>query len=264
MMFLLQQSTNNGPQYPTIATLAVLTLFTVALCFYYSKALKKSVSYDSLPKVAFLIFITIQWLKRNTYQILGKSYKKAVPFFLYIIVIFWFSSVMSITGLQPLGGSVAICFSLAAVVFVGTVLSGIIHRGYRFFGDYFFWIKIKGKKMIPIFDPLKLIGEISKILSLACRVWGNTLAGALILFLLYHGAKSLFSNPLSSYVGATIAPFFVFPLHIYFDIIHGGIQTYIFIVLTMSYWALARHGEGVSEKVNYDVEPEKVPQHNVH
>lgn len=146
--------------------------------------------------------------------------------------------------------------SLALVVFLGTVMSGIIYRGHRFFGDYVIWIRAAGKKVFPLLDPLKLVGELSRVLSLSFRLWGNTLAGSLILFVVYHFTHDMFLSNNVDYLGPIMLPFFVLPLHIYFDVVGGTIQPMIFMLLTMCYWSLARHGEGASER-NYDVQPEE-------
>lgn len=238
-----------------ITTMLVLTCLLCCLCFYYSKSLKRAKNYDSIPTIAFLMFIAIQWIKKNTYQIIGKSYKIAVPFFIYIISLFWFSNIISILGFESLGNNLVVPASLAAVVFIGTIISGIVHRGYQFFGDYVVWLRIKGQKVLPIVDPLKFIGEISKILSLTFRLWGNTLAGSLILFVIYSFTEGLFQQGGIEYIGPILIPLFVFPVHIYFDVIDGTLQPMIFLILTMCYWAMARHGEGSSDK-NYDVQPE--------
>lgn len=243
--------------FGSIATLIFLTVFMCSLCFYYSKSLKKIRSYSELSRISFLIFVSIQWIRRNTYQILGPQYKKAVPFFICIISMFWFSNIISILGFKPLGSRIEIPACFALIVFIGTIISGLVYRGIHFFGDYFVWIKRKGKKIFPILDPLKLLGEVSKLLSLTCRLWGNTLAGSLILFVAYQFAQGMLSNENISYLGPILIPLFVFPLHIYFDIIDGSIQPLIFMILTMCYWAMARHGEGVSNEVSYDSDPEK-------
>ncbi|WP_216083276.1 FoF1 ATP synthase subunit A [Candidatus Mycoplasma haematohominis] len=238
-----------------IVTMLTLTFLMCGLCIYYSYSLKKATSYQKIPTVAFLMFIAIQWIKKNTYQIVGKSYKVAVPFFIYIISLFWFSNIISILGFDSLGNTLVVPASLALVVFLGTIISGLVHRGYRFFGDYVVWLRIKGQKIFPIVDPLKFVGEISKILSLTFRLWGNTLAGSLILFVVMSFTEGLFKQGGIEYMGPILIPLFVFPLHIYFDVIDGTIQPLIFMVLTMCYWAMARHGEGSSDK-NYDVQPE--------
>lgn len=234
-----------------MVTLLVLTILLALTANYYYDAIRSAKDYSDLPRLAFLIFLVIQWIKRNAYQICGKAYHKAVPFFIYIMALFWFSNVISIIGFDSIGTSLVVPVSIAIVVFGGTVVIGIMNRGFRYFGDYLFWIKYKKRKIFGIPDPLKILGELSKVVSLACRLWGNTLAGSLILFCIYQATGSLFKHTGTEYLGLYLAPLFLFPFHIYFDLVDGTIQPMIFMLLTMCYWAIAQRAEGapVEEKL---------------
>ena len=75
----------------------------------------------------------------------------------------------------------------------------------------------------PIFLPINLIGEISKPVSLAFRLFGNMLGGVIILEFAY-----------------TLLPFllrFIVPdiLHAYFDLFAGTLQAFVFTVLSLTF-----------------------------
>lgn len=78
----------------------------------------------------------------------------------------------------------------------------------------------------PFLVPMNLIGEIATPISLAFRLFGNVLSGAIVMTLLY------------SMLGV-FAPVITPVLHSYFDIIAGLLQTFIFAMLTMVYIAMA-------------------------
>nr|WP_045118470.1 FoF1 ATP synthase subunit a [Mycoplasma haemocanis] len=230
----------------------VLTLIFLLVSRYYAKAVERAEDYSSLPGLAFLIFMVINWIKRNTYQICGEAYERVAPFFIYIMSFFWFSNIISIIGFDSIGTSIVVPAFLALVVFLGTVVTGMVYRGIHYFGDYLHWVKYKNKKIIPIVDPLKVIGELSKILSLACRLWGNTLAGSLIIFIVYKFSENLFNQSDVDFLGLLLIPLFVFPIHLYFDVVDGTIQPLIFMLLTMCYWGLAQRADGPSKEYKHN------------
>lgn len=71
-----------------VVTMALLTTLLCFLCFYYSRSIRGCTSYEKMPRITFLMYVAIQWIRKNTYQIIGKSYSKVVPFFVYIIAFF--------------------------------------------------------------------------------------------------------------------------------------------------------------------------------
>ena len=94
---------------------------------------------------------------------------------------------------------------------------GVRYRGREYIFSFF--------RPFPLFLPVNLIGELARPISISFRLFGNMLAGLIMMSLIY-----------------TLAPFFatfIFPaaLHVYFDIFAGAIQTYIFVTLSMSFVA---------------------------
>ena len=85
---------------------------------------------------------------------------------------------------------------------------------------------------VPFLLPLNIIGEIAKPISLSFRPFGNILGGAVIMALLYQflGWLSSLIPGVSIPIGQLIIPV---PLHLYFDLFSGFIQTTVFIFLTM-------------------------------
>ena len=76
----------------------------------------------------------------------------------------------------------------------------------------------------PIFLPMNIIGEMAIIISLSFRMFGNILAGLIILGLLY--------NMLPWWALAVGLPA---ALHVYFDLFAGVLQAFIFCMLSMSF-----------------------------
>ncbi len=71
----------------------------------------------------------------------------------------------------------------------------------------------------PIVAPFKLIADLAVPISLGCRLYGNVLAGVIIMGMIY-----------------SIIPLVVpAALSIYFTLFHALVQTYIFVTLTLSF-----------------------------
>ena len=138
----------------------------------------------------------------------------------------WFFTVFAFILFSNLSGIVmrpptadwAVTFALAFATFILIQYAGIRYdpKGY-----------VKGlTRPIFLFLPINIIGEFARPVSLSFRLFGNVLGGAILVGLLYNVAPvfTRFAVPI--------------PLHIYFDIIMGILQTYIFTVLSLSFIGL--------------------------
>lgn len=82
----------------------------------------------------------------------------------------------------------------------------------------------------PLFLPLKILEKVTPILSLSLRLFGNITAGVIIMELVYGALRSL---------SVFAMAFIPVPLHFYFDIFDGFLQTMVFVILTMEFTANA-------------------------
>ena len=72
-----------------------------------------------------------------------------------------------------------------------------------------------------IFFPINLIGEVATVVSLSLRLYGNIMAGTVMITLYYT------MIPIFAKIGIPAA------LHAYLDVFSGAIQAYVFTMLTM-------------------------------
>ena len=122
-----------------------------------------------------------------------------------------------IPGFEPPTGSLSTTVALAACVFIAVPLFGIADRGA---GGY---LKTYLEPTIVML-PFNLIGELSRTLALAVRLFGNMMSGAMIVAILL-----------------TITPF-VFPIVMtLLGLLTGMVQAYIFSILAAVYIAAATH-----------------------
>lgn len=98
---------------------------------------------------------------------------------------------------------------LTTIAFVGT---SIKHNG--------LWGYLKGfAAPIPVMLPLNIVGEIAKPLNISVRLFGNMFAGSVIMALLYMACPWVIPAP----------------LHLYFDLFSGLVQSFVFVTLSMVY-----------------------------
>jgi F-type H+-transporting ATPase subunit a len=140
----------------------------------------------------------------------------------FIGTIFLFIAVANILtivpGYMPPTGSLSTTAALAICVFVAVPLYGILERGVSgYLKNYI--------QPTPFMLPFNIIGELSRTLALAIRLYGNVMSGAVIVGILI-----------------SVAPF-VFPVVMrLLGLLTGLIQAYIFAVLAMVYIASATGG----------------------
>lgn len=146
----------------------------------------------------------------------GQDSRPYLPFigtlFLFIVV----SNVLGIVpGVHPPTGSLSTTAALAICVFVAVPVFGIRRQG---LGQYLRQYLQPSIVMLPF----NVIGELSRTLALAVRLFGNVMSGTIIAALLLG-----------------IAPLF-FPVAMQaFGLVIGVIQAYIFAILAMIYIASA-------------------------
>jgi F-type H+-transporting ATPase subunit a len=122
-----------------------------------------------------------------------------------------------IPGIRPPTADWSMTLALALVTFVLTHAIGVKFRKGEYLKSFF--------KPMFLFFPINLIGELARPISISFRLFGNMLAGLIMMSLLYAMAP-LFAR-------------FVLPsaLHAYFDVFAGVLQTYIFVTLSLSFIA---------------------------
>ena len=136
----------------------------------------------------------------------------------YVITLMAFiflSNISGVFGLRAPTADFGTTFALALITFVMIEYAWIKSNGIRFVKDLF--------EPFPIFFPVNVISEFATPVSMSLRLFGNVLAGTIMISLWY-----------------TLLPWFMklgIPsfLHVYFDLFSGAIQTYVFGMLTMTF-----------------------------
>ncbi len=140
---------------------------------------------------------------------------KGIPYRNYLGTLFAFlliSNLSGLLGLRPPTADYGVTLGLGLITFTLVQFNNIRYNKFGAFTDLF--------KPLPFLFPINFIGEIATPISLSLRLFGNVLAGTVIMALIY----GLLSQVAILWPGI---------LHVYFDIFSGAIQAYVFCMLTM-------------------------------
>ncbi|NCQ35340.1 F0F1 ATP synthase subunit A [bacterium] len=120
-----------------------------------------------------------------------------------------------VPGYQPPTGSLSTTAALAICVLIAVPLFSITRRGLRGYLKSYL-------QPSPFMLPFNIIGELSRTIALAVRLYGNVMSGTVIVGILI-----------------SVAPFFFPILMQVLGLLTGLIQAYIFAILAMVYIASA-------------------------
>jgi F-type H+-transporting ATPase subunit a len=87
-------------------------------------------------------------------------------------------------------------------------------------------------------NPINIAGQFAPLISISFRLWGNIFAGSLIIAMVLSATSSTVDSILPFEFFDFFGLFALLPLHLYFDILSGVIQTLVFCLLTMVYWKM--------------------------
>jgi F-type H+-transporting ATPase subunit a len=184
----------------------------------------------SLSRWQNLLEILVKGMYDQITAITRRESYRYLPFigtlFLFIMV----SNLLNVVPFyDPPTGSLSTTVGLALCVFIATPVFGIMESGTRvYFSSYI--------KPVVFMLPFNIIGEISRTVALAVRLFGNIMSGSMIAAILLSVIPLLF-------------PVFMHAL----GLITGLVQAYIFAVLAAVYIASAtRAHKGETKNVTTD------------
>jgi F-type H+-transporting ATPase subunit a len=143
---------------------------------------------------------------------IGKHWRYVAPLTLTLALYVLISNISGIIALDTPTKYTSITFSLSIVSFFIVQSTGFLSLRFKHFLGIF-------KPLAPM-APLNIISDVTPILSMSLRLFGNIASGALILTLIYKvtGWASIFITPFA---------------HLLFDIAFGLVQTLVIVLLTI-------------------------------
>ena len=163
----------------------------------------------------------------------------AITIFLFVIAQYWMG-ILPIVGpivtpngtplFRPLVADLNMTFALAIITIVAAQIYAFKYMGFKGNMGRYFYNPLKNPIMAFV-GILEIVAEASRLLGLSFRLFGNVLAGEVLLIMIAY--LSQFLSPI------VLQPFYLFELFI------GGIQAYIFFMLTVVFISLglSHHGD---------------------
>ena len=189
--------------------IAILTLFAIIVRI-------KLRSFTDEPK-GFQNFIelTVEGFGKFFDNSAGEKLSVLGGWFFTVFAFLLVSNTIGIFGVRPPSADWPLPLGLALITFILIQVVGLRYRGWGYLKSFF-------EPFFPFF-PINVLGELARPISLSFRMFGNVLGGMILLQLVYGIAPVVLR--------------FILPwaLHVYFDIVSGMLQAFIFTVLSLTY-----------------------------
>jgi F-type H+-transporting ATPase subunit a len=232
----------------TIISTLVAGGLVLLLAFIAKRALTKDTN-DHVPtKVQLLWESVVKEVNTQVEDNLGRVHPYVVPLavalFFFILFANWLELLPTEINhdLHLLPAPTAdtnLTYAMALLVIVSVWTYGIRTKGVKGYFKHFV-------EPFPILLPLNILEELIKPLTLALRLFGNIFAGGIMLALI----------GLIPWYGLW-APNLIWKL---FDMFIGGIQAFIFALLTVLYFGMAAAGHGDDHDEEHDQTRAKEPE----
>jgi F-type H+-transporting ATPase subunit a len=235
----------------TIRVTVVAGLILIALGFWVRSALTKETA-DHVPTKVQLVWETI--VGEVTAQVeanLGKVNPFVVPLavalFFFILISNWLelipTEINKSTHLLPSPtADTNLTYAMAIMVMVGVWTFSIRERGFKGWVKHYF-------EPVPWMFPLEILQDLLKPVTLALRLFGNIFAGGIMLALI-AGMVSL--APANVPVGSVLTVVFNIIWKLFDTLFLGGLQAFIFALLTVLYFGMAGAHDSHDERDSHE------------
>lgn len=191
-------------------------IITIVLCLIFmivGRKIKKVDPKGKTPLWMIPFVILVDLINKMTKENVGKFWKAYAPYFLTLAIFLCVSNISGIFGLQSPTSYLVINAALAVITFFIIQITGILSNGIWRYSKSFF-------EPVFLLFPINLIGEVTLPVSLALRLMGNIMSGAVL-------SKIIFG--LLGWYAIPVLPFY----NAIFDIFFGVVQTAVFLLLTI-------------------------------
>ena len=196
----------------TIIVTWAIMLILIVLALITKFRLKKVP--DTFQLIMEFVIEGVHWLVDST---MGKNQRVFAPYILALTLYLLLGNLTGIIGVRQPTADLNTTFALALITFVMVHYHGVKAKGGLGYVKTFF-------EPLAFMFPMNIVSELALPVSLSFRLFGNMLGGVVILFLMYE-----------------FAPIIVPAIgHLYFDLFIGLIQTFIFVMLTLTFIALSK------------------------
>ena len=228
--------------------LVVTVIIAVISIVYYFKTKNMDIKeYNS--KFVILVDTFIDNVKKLVIDNIGYKFVRFTPYIIFLFSFLILSNMLALFGLRETTTSYTVPLTLGLITWFTSIFLSIKYQKMNFLKTFLIGAKIHGKKIYFMINPLEIIGKITPLISLTFRLWGNIIAGSILYAVIFWACGSLISSvPEIGIIiigGIVIMP----SMLAYLTLFTGGVQAYVFVLLTATYWSLGIYGdEGVEEE----------------
>ncbi len=234
-MFLagLPASPVKGIPAEIYASLVIMAIISVVCIIIFFKA--RRVDPLKRPKgILLLAEMGVEFVDKIVDNNMGKHMRVFAPYIMTLCMYIFLCFTIGLIGLPTPTTNYLVPLTLALLTFLLIHITSAYYKKWRYFKRYidpFFF-----------FLPVNLLSMWSPLLSLSFRLFGNAIAGWVLMSILYAFLESVSTAifGLPYFIAPLITPF----LHLYFDVFAGFIQTTVFVMITM----LSINQEGPSDE----------------
>ncbi|WP_215741767.1 F0F1 ATP synthase subunit A [Mesomycoplasma hyorhinis] len=224
----------NQPQLFTMCILIFLVL-VLSLVIYFQI---KKVKVDKVPPTIVLLAEDYFLFIDNLVEDISEGKLNVMKRYFFTLFTFLaFGNLLSVFGFETIASSLSVTLTLGIISWTGIFVVGFIFNKLAYIKKY-------------IVNPLNALSAPAPLISLSFRLFGNIIGGSAILLVMYHGLSYVWYLIPSNAIGVLNVPAIIIypPFIFYFDIFGSLVQSFIFTVLTISYW---------SAEIEEEVKPKK-------
>lgn len=192
-----------------ISESVVVTWIIMAVLLLASILLVRNLKVENPGKVQLALESAISWASDFFEGIIGKENRRYIPYLITVLLFLGVSNTIALLGFKPPTKDLNVTAALAIMSMCLIEFSGIRKNGLKH------WVKHFASP-VPVVAPIMILEVVIRPLSLCMRLFGNMLAGFVVMELL-----------------KTLVPLLIpIPVSFYFDIFDGLLQAYVFVFLT--------------------------------
>lgn len=201
--------------YLTTSHVCMLIIFATIMIFALVVRRKMANAQEVPSGLQNVMEFVVEVLENFVGSAMGKHGKKYIYYIGTLFIFVLFSNISGLFGLRPPTADFGTTFCLAMITWFMIQYNNVKYNKLGAITGLF--------QPLPFLFPINLIGEFATPISMSLRLFGNVMAGTVMLSL-YYGLL-----PLAAKIGI---PAF---LHAYLDLFSGAIQAYVFAMLTMTF-----------------------------
>lgn len=209
--------------YSSVIIVIGMSIFAIVI----GKKVKQADPLAAPTNATFIGETIVGGMENFTVNMMGPRFKRYAPYFAFLAMYTPVAFVIGIIGLPSPITYYGVPLIMAFTTFLFVHITAVKYQKWGYFKRFV--------APFAIFLPINLMTFPMIIVSLSFRMFGNALAGMIIMSMLYwatggaaEALLGIFNLPGFNFIGPFITPFF----HAYFDFFGAFIQTLVFISLS--------------------------------